>query len=51
METYIQYFIILDWIFLLIKIHKGDFFFINLQHLYSPVLGFLTIFAIISGLF
>ena len=38
-------------IFWLMKIHTGNFFFINLQPLYTPVLGFLTISAIISGLF
>ena len=36
--------------FWLMKIHTGNFFFINLQPLYTPVVGFLTIFAIISGL-
>ena len=38
-------------VFWLMKIHTGDFFFINLQPFFSPALGFLTIFAIISGLF
>ena len=37
--------------FWLMKIHTGNFFFINLQPLYTPVVGFLTITAIISGLF
>ena len=37
--------------FWLMKIHTGNFFFINLQPLYTPFVGFLTIFAIISGLF
>ena len=36
--------------FWLMKIHTGNFFFINLQPLYTPVVGFLTIIAIISGL-
>ena len=36
--------------FCLMKIHTGNFFFINLQPLYTPVVGFLTITAIISGL-
>ena len=36
--------------FWLMKMHKGNFFFINLQPLYTPVLGVLTISAIISGL-
>ena len=33
--------------FWLMKIHTGNFYFMNLQ----PFVGFLTIFAIISGLF
>ena len=37
--------------FWLMRIHTGNFFFMNLQPLYSPVVGFLTITAIISGLF
>ena len=37
--------------FWLMKIHTGNFFFINLQPLFTPVVGLLTIFAIISGLF
>ena len=37
--------------FWLMKIHTGNFFFINLQPIFSPIVGFLTIFAIISGLF
>ena len=37
--------------FWLMKIHRGNFFFINLQPLFAPVVGFLTIIAIISGLF
>ena len=36
--------------FWLMKIHTGNFFIINLQPLYSPFVGFLTIIAIISGL-
>ena len=36
--------------FWLMRIHTGNFFFINLQPLYTPVVGFLTITAIISGL-
>ena len=36
--------------FWLMKIHTGNFIFINLQPLYTPVIGFLTIIAIISGL-
>ena len=36
--------------FWLMKIHTGNFFFINLQPLYTPVVGFLTITAITSGL-
>ena len=38
-------------LFWIMKIHTGNFFFINLQPLYTPVVGFLTIAAIISGLF
>ena len=37
--------------FWLMKIHRGNFFLINLQPFFSPIVGFLTIFAIISGLF
>ena len=37
--------------FWLMKIHTGNFFLINLQPLYTPVIGFLTLAAIISGLF
>ena len=37
--------------FWLMKIHTGNFFFINLQPLYTPVVGFFSIAAIISGLF
>ena len=37
--------------FWLMKIHTGNFLFVNLQPLYTPFLGFLTIAAIISGLF
>ena len=37
--------------FWLMKIHTGNFFLVNLQPIFSPVLGFLTIFAILSGLF
>ena len=37
--------------FWLMKIHTGNFFFINLQPLYTPIVGFLSIAAIISGLF
>ena len=36
--------------FWLMKIHTGNFFFLNLQPLFTPIVGFLTIFAIISGL-
>ena len=46
--SFLQYFG-LDF-FWLMKIHTGNFFFINLQPLYTPVVGFLTITAIISGL-
>ena len=38
-------------LFWLMKIHTGNFFFINLQPFFSPIVGLLTIFAIISGLF
>ena len=38
-------------LFWLMKIHTGNFFFINLQPFFTPVVGILTIFAIISGLF
>ena len=44
-----QYFV-LDF-FWLMKIHTGNFFFLNFQPFYSPFVGFLTIAAIISGLF
>ena len=37
--------------FWLMKIHTGNFFLINLQPIFSPVVGFLTIFVILSGLF
>ena len=37
--------------FWLMRIHTGNFFLINLQPIFSPVLGFLTIFAILSGFF
>ena len=37
--------------FWLMKIHTGNFFFINLQPLYTPFVGFISIAAIISGLF
>ena len=37
--------------FWLMRIHTGNFFLINLQPIFSPILGFLTIFAILSGLF
>ena len=37
--------------FWLMKVHTGNFFFINLQPLYTPAVGFLTIAAIISGIF
>tara|TARA_B100001989_G_C24241593_1_gene317615 strand:- start:257 stop:526 length:270 start_codon:yes stop_codon:yes gene_type:complete len=37
--------------FWLMKIHTGNFFFIDLQPLYAPFVGFFTITAIISGLF
>ena len=36
--------------FWLMRIHTGNFFFINLQPLYTPVVGILTFGAIISGL-
>ena len=36
--------------FWLMKIHTGNFFLMNLQPIFSPVVGFLTIFAILSGL-
>ena len=38
-------------LFWLMKIHTGNFFFINLQPLYTPIVGFLSIAAMISGLF
>ena len=47
--SFLQYFG-LD-LFWLLKIHTGDFFFVNLQPLYTPFSGFITIAAIISGLF
>ena len=37
--------------FWLMRIHTGNFFFVNLQPLFTPVVCLLTIFAIISGLF
>ena len=37
--------------FWLMKVHTGNFFLINLQPIFSPMVGFLTIFAILSGLF
>ena len=37
--------------FWLMRIHTGNFYFINLQPLYSPFIGLLTIAAIISGSF
>ena len=37
--------------FWLMRIHTGNFFFVNLQPLFTPFVGLLTIFAIISGLF
>ena len=37
--------------FWLMKVHTGNFFFINLQPFFTPVVGLLTIFAIISGFF
>jgi len=37
--------------FWLMKIHTGNFYFINLQPFFTPFVGFLTIFAIIFGLF
>ena len=37
--------------FWLMKIHTGNFFFINLQPFFTPLVGFLTLCAIISGLF
>ena len=36
--------------FWLMKVHTGNFFLMNLQPIFSPVVGFLTIFAILSGL-
>ena len=38
-------------LFWLMKVHTGNFFFIDLQPFYTPFVGFLTIAAIISGLF
>ena len=38
-------------LFWLMKIHTGNFYFINLQPFFTPFVGFLTILAIISGLF
>ena len=38
-------------LFWLMKVHTGNFFFVNLQPLYTPFVGFLTMAAIISGLF
>ena len=38
-------------LFWLIKIHTGNFVFINLQPIYSPLIGLFTIFGIISGIF
>ena len=37
--------------FWLMKVHTGNFFLMNLQPIFSPVVGFLTIFVILSGLF
>ena len=37
--------------FWLMKIHTGNFYFINLQPFFTPFIGFLTILAMISGLF
>ena len=37
--------------FWLMKIHTGNFYFINLQPFFTPFVGFLTILAMISGLF
>ena len=37
--------------FWLMKIHTGNFLLLNLQPFYSPAVGFLTITAIISGLY
>ena len=37
--------------FWLMKIHTGNFLLINLQPLYTTFVGFLSIAAIISGLF
>ena len=37
--------------FWLIKIHAGNFFIINLQPIYGSIIGFITFFAIISGIF
>ena len=38
-------------LFWLMKIHTGNFYFINLQPCFTPFVGFLTILAITSGLF
>ena len=38
-------------LFWLMKIHTGNFFLVNLQPFYTPVVGFFTIAATISGLF
>ncbi len=46
--SFFQYFG-LDY-FWLMKVHIGNFFLINLLSIFSPVMGFLTIFAILSGL-
>ena len=37
--------------FWLMRIHTGNFFFVNLQPIYTPIVGLLSIAAIISGLF
>ena len=37
--------------FWLMRIHTGNFVFINLQPLYSPLIGLFTISTIISGIF
>ena len=37
--------------FWLMKIHTGNFFIINFQPLYSPLIGIFSILAVISGIF
>ena len=38
-------------LFWLMKIHTGNFILINLQPIYTPFVGFISVAAIISGLF